>query len=79
MARAAVIGEATRTAGFALAGAVVLVAENSDEARTAWRSLPADIAVLVLTASAAAWLGEAPSISPSRSTRHDLLLVVMPP
>jgi vacuolar-type H+-ATPase subunit F/Vma7 len=79
MARAAVIGEATRTAGFALAGAVVLVAENSDEARTAWRSLPADIAVLVLTARAAAWLGGAASTSPSPLTRHDLLLVVMPP
>ena len=79
MAQAAVIGEATRTAGFALAGAVVLVAENAAEARMAWDSMPADIAVLVLTASAAAWLGEAPSISPSRSTRHDLLLVVMPP
>ena len=78
MARAAVIGEATRTAGYATAGAVVLVAENSDEARTAWRSLPADIAVLVLTARAAAWLGEAPSTSPSPFIRHDLLLVVMP-
>jgi vacuolar-type H+-ATPase subunit F/Vma7 len=59
MARTAVIGEATRTAGYAMAGAVVLVAENSDEAQTAWCSLPADIAVLVLTAQAAAWLGEA--------------------
>jgi len=79
MARAAVIGEATRTAGFALAGAVVLVAENPDEARAAWRSLPADIAVLVLTPRAAAWIGEAPPTSPSPSTRRDVLLVVMPP
>jgi len=79
MARAAVIGEATRTAGFALAGAVVLVAENPDEARAAWRSLPADIAVLVLTPRAAAWLGEAPPTSSSPFTRHDVLLVVMPP
>jgi vacuolar-type H+-ATPase subunit F/Vma7 len=82
MARAAVIGEATRTAGFALAGAVVLVAEDQDEARAAWRSLPADIAVLVLTPSSAAWLGEDPTTppsSPSPFTRHDLLVVVMPP
>ena len=50
MARAAVIGEAVRTAGFALAGAVVLAAENPEEARAAWRSLPADVSVLVLTA-----------------------------
>ncbi len=72
MARAAVIGEAVRTAGFALAGAVVLAAENEEEARAAWRSLPADVAVLVLTARAAAWLGQAPQ------TRRDVLLVVMP-
>jgi vacuolar-type H+-ATPase subunit F/Vma7 len=72
MARAAVIGEATRTGGYAMAGAIVLVAENSDEAQTAWRSLPADIAVLVLTAQAAAWLGEAPQ--PGR----DVLVAVMP-
>ena len=72
MARAAVIGEAVRTAGFALAGAVVLAAENEEEARAAWRSLPADVGVLVLTARAAAWLGQAPQ------SRRDVLLVVMP-
>ena len=59
MARAAVIGEAVRTVGFALAGAVVATAENPEETRAAWRSLPSDVAVLVLTARAAAWLGDA--------------------
>ena len=49
MARAAVIGEAVRTAGFALAGAVVTTAETPEETRAAWRALPTDIAVLVLT------------------------------
>jgi vacuolar-type H+-ATPase subunit F/Vma7 len=73
VARAAVIGEAVRTAGFALAGAIVLPAETSDEARAAWRSLPADIAVVVLTPRAAAWLGDEPR------SRHDVLSVVMPP
>ena len=72
MARAAVIGEAVRTAGFALAGAIVLAAENQEETRAAWRSLPADVAVLVLTARAAAWLGQ------ERQPRRDVLLVVMP-
>jgi vacuolar-type H+-ATPase subunit F/Vma7 len=72
MARAAVIGEAVRTAGFALAGAVTLAAENPEEARAAWRELPADVAVLVLTARAAAWLGQEPQ------PRRDVLLVVMP-
>ncbi len=72
MARAAVIGETVRTAGFALAGAVVLTADNQDEARAAWRSLPADIEILVLTARAAAWLGEA------AEPRRDVLVAVMP-
>lgn len=73
MARAAVIGEATRTVGFALAGATVLPAETEEEARAAWLSLPADIAVVVLTPRAKAWLGEA------LRSRHDVLWVVMPP
>jgi vacuolar-type H+-ATPase subunit F/Vma7 len=73
MARAAVIGEATRTAGFSLVGATVLPAETQDEVRAAWLSLPADIAVVVLTPSAAAWLGEAPG------SRPGALSVVMPP
>ena len=72
MARAAVIGESVRTAGFALAGAVVLTAENQEEAHAAWRSLPADVEVLVLTARAADWLSEAPQ------PRRGVLVAVMP-
>jgi vacuolar-type H+-ATPase subunit F/Vma7 len=72
MARAAVIGEAVRTEGFTLAGALVFPAENAGEARAAWASLPADVAVLVVTPCAAAWLGAAPR------SRPDVLLVVMP-
>jgi vacuolar-type H+-ATPase subunit F/Vma7 len=72
MSRAAVIGEAVRTAGFALAGAVVATTETAEEARAAWRALPADVAVLVLTPRAAAWLGDA------LATRPDLLVEVMP-
>jgi vacuolar-type H+-ATPase subunit F/Vma7 len=73
MSRAAVIGETVRVQGYALAGAVVYPAEDADQARAAWRSLPPDIVVVVLTAQAAAWLGEAPP-------RHDgVLSVVMPP
>ena len=77
MSRAAVIGEATRTEGFVLAGAVVFTAENPDEAHAAWRSLPADVAVLVLTARAAAWLGDALQTGRGRS-RPGTLLAVMP-
>ena len=71
MSRAAVIGEAVRTAGFALVGAVVTTAETPEEARAAWCALPADVAVLVLTPRAASWLGEP---DPPR----DVLIVVMP-
>ncbi|HEY7011112.1 MAG TPA: V-type ATP synthase subunit F [Streptosporangiaceae bacterium] len=72
MSRAAVIGEATAVQGFALAGAVVCPVENQDEAAAAWRSLPPDIAVVVLTARAASWLGE-------MLPRRGLLPVVMRP
>jgi vacuolar-type H+-ATPase subunit F/Vma7 len=73
MSRVAVIGESTRTAGFALVGALVLPAETQDEALAVWSSLPVDVAVLVLTSRAAAWLGAA------LRARHEVLLVVMPP
>jgi vacuolar-type H+-ATPase subunit F/Vma7 len=73
MSRAAVIGEATAIQGFALAGAVVCPAENQDEAAAAWRSLPPDIAVVVVTARAAAWLSE------RLQQRPDVLPVVMRP
>ena len=73
MSRAAVIGEAVRVEGYALAGAVVYPAEDADQARTAWRTMPPDIAVVVLTARAAAWLDEAPQ------RRDGVLQVVMPP
>jgi vacuolar-type H+-ATPase subunit F/Vma7 len=72
VSRAAVIGEAVRAQGYALAGAVVYPAEDADQARAAWRSLPPDTAVVVLTARAAAWLCEA-------QRRDGVLAVVMPP
>lgn len=71
MPRAAVIGEAARTAGYALAGALVLPAEDAGQAHAAWRALPDDVAVLLLTDRAAAWLGEAPR------SRRGLLVTVM--
>jgi vacuolar-type H+-ATPase subunit F/Vma7 len=83
MARAAVIGEAVRTAGFALAGAVVTTAETAEETRAAWRALPGDIAVLILTPHAASWLGD-PGLPgnlrdpASLLRRPDMLVVVMP-
>jgi vacuolar-type H+-ATPase subunit F/Vma7 len=73
MARAAAIGEAVRTAGFALAGAVVTTAETAEETRAAWRALPGDIAVLIRTPRAAGWLGDPPSLA----SRPGVLVVVM--
>lgn len=71
MPRAAVIGEAARTAGFALAGALVFPAEDAAAAHAAWRALPDDVAVLLLTGRAAAWLGDVPR------SRPGVLLAVM--
>ena len=72
MSLAAVIGEAVRIEGFALAGALVLTAEDAEQAHAAWRSLPAGTAVCVLTAQVAIWLGDAPR------SRPGVLLAVMP-
>ena len=57
MARIAVIGEPTRVGGFALAGAVVCPAETAEQSQQAWQALPVDVAVVVMTASAADAIG----------------------
>ncbi len=85
VSRVAVIGEGVRVQGFALAGALVFAAEDPGAARAAWRSLPPDVEVLVLTPGAAAWLREALGRGDTtRSPRDTLprrpgvLTVVMP-
>jgi len=72
MSRVAVIGEELRVQGYALAGAVVRAAEDEASAQRAWRELPGDVAVVMLTARAAGWLGG------ELAGRPDLLPVVMP-
>lgn len=72
MAGIAVIGAGTLVAGYGLAGAVLLAAEDDDAVRAAWDRLPEDVAVVVLTAAAARALGDTPS------TSGPLLAVVMP-
>jgi vacuolar-type H+-ATPase subunit F/Vma7 len=69
--RVAVVGERRRVQGFALAGAVVLPAEDAPGTRAAWRGLSADVAVVVLTPAAAAALAD---VLPDRRR----LTVVMP-
>ena len=71
MGRVAAIGESVRVEGLALAGVLVLPAEDADAVRTRWADLPDDVAVVMLTARAAAALSDGPG-----SRR---LTVVMPP
>jgi hypothetical protein len=84
MSRVAVIGEEARVRGFVLAGALVFAAEDAAGARAAWRSLPPDVVVAVLTPRAAGSLrdvtGGGPAASPDGlPQRRGLLPVVMPP
>ncbi len=73
MARVAVLGEEVSVQGYALAGAVVLVAEDVAAARAAWDGLADDVAVVILTPAAARALG------PERVAGLHPLAVVMPP
>jgi vacuolar-type H+-ATPase subunit F/Vma7 len=68
----AVIGEQARVQGFALAGAVVMVADDEAAVRSQWASLPADVPVVVLTPAAAVALGHL-------TADDGRLIVVMPP
>ena len=56
----AAIGEEVLVAGFGLAGVRVLPAERPEAVRAAWRDLPGDVALVILTPAAAAALGEPP-------------------
>lgn len=69
--RVAVLGEQTSVAGYALAGAVTLCAEDAQEVLTAWAALPDDIDVVVLTPRAAEALGSART-----ATMHPLTVVM---
>src|SRR5258708_19698333 len=56
MARLPVIGEPLRIHGYGLPDAILCPATGQAEAVLAWRDLPDDIDVAVLTPSAARWL-----------------------
>ncbi|MFF9373187.1 V-type ATP synthase subunit F [Streptomyces griseoluteus] len=74
MATVAAIGTRTRVSGLALAGVDVLVAEDADAVRQAWRTLPRTVGLVILTAEAAEALrGATTAPAPSRP-----LTVVMP-
>lgn len=56
MARAVVIGEPLQIHRYGLNGAMLCPANDQAEAILAWRDMPDDIEVAVLTPSAARWL-----------------------
>lgn len=74
MGRVAVLGEGSRVAGYALAGAVVLVADDDAAVRAAWAGVvdDRDVDVLVVTARAAA------ALPAGYADRPRPLTVVMP-
>ncbi|MDX3633415.1 MULTISPECIES: hypothetical protein [Streptomyces] len=49
----AALGEQARVAGLALAGVLVLVAEDPRAVRRTWRVLPDDVQLVILTPAAA--------------------------
>ncbi|MCH0539678.1 hypothetical protein I3F58_08875 [Streptomyces sp. MUM 203J] len=71
--RAAAIGEHLRIAGLALAGVELHPAADSGAVRAAWRGLPEDVALVVLTPFAAEALGSEAGESTAPLT------VVLPP
>jgi vacuolar-type H+-ATPase subunit F/Vma7 len=73
--RVAALGERSRVAGLALAGAVVVVADAPEAVRQGWRSLPGDVDLVILTSAAA----EALEPGPGERTGGRPLIVVMPP
>ena len=63
VSRVAVIGEGVRVQGFTLAGALVFAADDAAGARAAWRSLPLDVEVAVLTPAAAHCPASGPTLT----------------
>jgi hypothetical protein len=58
VARAAVIGEPLLFYGYGLAGALLCPASDQAAAVRAWKGLPADVSVAILTEQAARWLAD---------------------
>jgi vacuolar-type H+-ATPase subunit F/Vma7 len=72
MGKIVALGERNRVQGYSIAGVEAVVAGTADDTVEAWRNLPRDVAVLILTAQAAAALGE------RVSERPDVLIAVLP-
>jgi vacuolar-type H+-ATPase subunit F/Vma7 len=72
--RIAALGEATRVAGYRLAGVLTVPVGTPEQTRAAWAALPADVVLVVLTAEAAEALGD-----DLARPATDRLVAVMPP
>jgi vacuolar-type H+-ATPase subunit F/Vma7 len=56
--RVAALGEQSRVHGYALVGVLVIAANDPAAVRSAWLRLDADVALVILTQSAAEALGD---------------------
>ncbi|GAB2920731.1 hypothetical protein [Streptomyces heilongjiangensis] len=75
MGRVAALGERSRVTGLALAGALVLVADDASAVRRTWSALPEGVDLVILTPAAAEALE--PDLT-GRGARRPLT-TVMPP
>ncbi|MEU3253367.1 hypothetical protein [Streptomyces sp. NPDC006997] len=73
MTHIAAIGERLRVIGLGTVGVVAFPAEDPEAVRAAWRGLPADVGLVIVTPAAAAALGPGPLAG------EDPLTAVMPP
>ncbi|MFI8536552.1 hypothetical protein ACIGMX_40760 [Streptomyces aquilus] len=73
MTHIAAIGERLRVVGLATAGVVTFPAEDPEAVRAAWRGLPPEVGLVIVTPAAAAALGPGPLDA------EDPLTAVMPP
>jgi len=73
MSLIAAIGERERVRGFAFAGVHVAAADDAQGARTAWRAVPANVALVILTPAARS------ALQAELDASEQLLCAVMPP
>jgi vacuolar-type H+-ATPase subunit F/Vma7 len=71
MSEVAAIGTQTQIGGFSLAGARVYPADTVEAVKAAWQGLPQTVAVVILTAPAAA------ALTDELAAHHAPLSVVM--
>jgi vacuolar-type H+-ATPase subunit F/Vma7 len=72
MSRIVALGERERIQGYSIAGVEAVVTDGTDDTVEAWRSLPRDVAVVILSPRAAASLGA------RTGERPDVLTAVLP-